>query len=105
MQTGQQFTPRISKISDHQFIMVGKPAGRHKIRTYSLQPLSNLPLLSQMIKAVTLKAPVSHMQAAGVIANETPSVEPELLADTSEDSNTDIFAEIDKGPVSDGSDS
>jgi hypothetical protein len=58
-----------------------------------------------MIKAVTLKAPVSQMQAAGVIANETPSVEPELLADTSEDSNTDIFAEIDKGPVSDGSDS
>jgi SOS-response transcriptional repressor LexA len=93
------------EFSNHQFIMVGRPFGRHKIRTYSLQPLSSLPLLSQMITAVTPKAPVSQMQAANVIANETPSADPELLADAAEDSDTELFAELDKGLVSDDSDS
>lgn len=92
------------EFSNHQFV-AGRPFGRRKIRTYSLKPLLSLPLLSQMITAVTPKASVSQMQAANVIANETPAADPELLADAAGDSDTELFAELDKGLMSDDSDS
>ncbi|KAL0030172.1 hypothetical protein WJX77_001419 [Trebouxia sp. C0004] len=59
----------------------------------------------KMITAVTPKASVSQMQAANVIANETPAADPEVLADAAEDSDTELFAELDKGLMSDDSDS
>lgn len=92
------------EFSNHQFV-AGRPFGRRKIRTYSLKPLSSPPLLSQMITAVTPAASVSQMQAANVIANETPAADPELLADAAGDSDTELFAELDKGLMSDDSDS
>ncbi len=91
------------QFSGHQFISGGRFTTRQKIRTYSLQlqPPSDLPLLSQMIKAVTPNAPVSQMQAVNAVADEQPSADPEVLADACEDSDTELFAELEKGFDSD----
>ncbi|DBA77169.1 TPA: hypothetical protein ACH3X1_009743 [Trebouxia sp. C0004] len=62
---GKRINMVFKQFSGHSFETFGKPKGRQRRYTWRLKPLPDLPVLSQMITAVTPEAPQPQSSSVG----------------------------------------